>query len=435
MTSPRRTDRPGVALLVQRPGVPDVRFHTGVAVLEQPSPIGPTTVFNSGSLAKQFTAHLILLSARRKFLRLDRPVSAFLPRFKLPSVTVEDLVRHQGGVRDAESLLSLAGFRDLDHYTADDLLQLAYRQSRRCTPPGAFLYSNTGYLLLAEILRAVHGAELQRLAMDWVFGPLGMHATRFVSDPRDVLPEAAGSYAPTADGWVRCQRPVALPGPGTLWCSTTDLARWLTRLWETWPATQRLVHEDEVPYCTGDHAPFVYGPGLYGDRRAPGGESVFHYGHEQGFSAAALLFRTGLRVVCLSNHASLHADHMADGVVTAIGNERDLSPRLLTRLVEDVLHRSRAVRSSAAAPRRDFALGTYVCEDVPGALRLSTADGNLYLWRRGTCSPLTPNGPADFHGEGLHLVLPQGTRPDTGIEQFTLHLDRAPDLRYHRTEN
>ncbi|WP_372405620.1 serine hydrolase domain-containing protein [Streptomyces luteireticuli] len=430
--------RPGVALLVQRPGMPDAHVHTGTAALEQPSAVDATTVFDTGSVGKQFTAHLVLLSARRKLLRLDRPVSAFLPRFRLPSVTVEDLVRHQGGVRDAESLLSLAGFRDLDHYTADDLLQLAYRQSRRCTEPGTFLYSNTGYLLLAAILRTVHGTELQDLAAHWVFGPLGMASARFVSDPREVLPGAASSYAPTAHGWMRCQRPVALPGPGSLWCSATDLARWLTHLWTSWPAAQRLVHEDEIPYCAGDHAPYLYGPGLYGDGRRPGDESVFHYGHEQGFSAAALLFRSGLRVICLSNHASVHADRVADGVATALrrpapGDVRDLLPRI----VDDALDRSRAPRTSAPDRCREAdhtVLGTYACEDVPGTLRLSTAGGSLHLWRRGTCSPLVPTGPVDFRGDGLRLVLPgTAASPHTGVERFTLHLDRAPDLRYRRT--
>ncbi|MBH1937466.1 beta-lactamase family protein [Streptomyces sp. AV19] len=431
--------KPGLAVLVQQPGAPDARVHHGLANLELSAPIGPGTTFNAGSLGKQITAHLVVLAARQGLLGLDRPVSAFLPRFRLTSVTVADLVRHQGGVRDAESLLSLAGLRDLDHYTSHDLLELAFRQTRRCTEPGRFLYSNTGYLLLAAVLRTVHGTDLTELAGRQVFAPLEMTSARFVPDPLRVVPGAASSYAPTPDGWVRCQRPVALPGPGTLWCSTTDLGRWLTHLWETWPTARRLVHDQDIPYCPSDHPPHLYGPGLYADPRRPGDEAVFHYGHEQGFSAAALLFRSGLRVVCLSNHAAVHAGHVADRIIKefrSAGCQLDA----LQRIVEG----ARAAGADGKPPqpgpdhRSDHtALGTYTCADVPGALRLTVADGRLFLWRRGTSDLLVPDGPATFHANGLRLVAPHPVDPTTlrpgHPEHFTLHLDRAPDLRYHRT--
>ncbi|MFJ6742975.1 serine hydrolase domain-containing protein [Streptomyces sp. NPDC091279] len=447
-TEQRNAQEPGLTALVQRPGEPDIRAHIGVANIELSVAIGSGTTFNAGSVGKQITAHLVLLSSRLGLLRLDQPVSTFLPRFQLSSVTVADLIRHQGGVRDAESLLSLVGLRELDHYTADDLLELAYRQTRRCTEPGRFLYSNTGYLLLAAVLRTVHDRDLAELASRWVFKPLGMASSRFVSSPDEVVPGAASSYASAARGWVRCQRPAALPGPGTLWCSATDLGRWLTHLWETWPVSDQLVHEGNVPYLPSDHAPYVYGPGMYADPRRPGDETVFHYGHEQGFSAATLLFRSGLRVVCLSNHASVHADHVSDRIIRTLRSTDASSGPVdepgLRRLLEDRRSHARTANAeeqpSAPGPRDllDHAvLGTYACEDVPGTLRLSVADGALFLWRRGTCDRLAPVGPASFHANGLRVTMPHGLKPAASrhpaVDRFVLHLDRAPDLHYQRT--
>jgi CubicO group peptidase (beta-lactamase class C family) len=440
---------PGLVALVQRPGEPGVHAHVGIANLELSAVIGPDTTFNAGSVGKQITAHLVVLSSRRGLLGLDQPVSTFLPRFLLSSVTVADLIRHQGGVRDAESLLSLVGLREFDHYTADDLLELAYRQSRRCTEPGQFLYSNTGYLLLAAVLRVVHSSDLTELASRWVFEPLGMTSARFGSAPDEVIPGAASSYAPTVRGWVRCQRPTALPGPGTLWSSATDLGRWLNHLWETWPVSQQLAYDDDVPYLSSDHAPYVYGPGLYADLRRPGDEVVFHYGHEQGFSAAVLLSKSGLRVVCLSNHAAVHADHVSARIIRAVRNAGtdDHDPaaaRGLLRLLEQA--RSRAQQPdgdqqpSSRRPRdrlNHTFIGTYTCEDVPGTLRLSVADGTLFLWRRGTCDRLAPDGFASFRANGLRVTIPHdldlAAPRFPAVDRFTLHLDRAPHLSYHCT--
>ncbi|MER6841658.1 serine hydrolase domain-containing protein [Streptomyces platensis] len=452
--------QPGVAVLVQLPNEPEVRWHTGTAHLELSVPIGPDTTFNAGSVAKQITAHLVLLSARRGLLDLNRRVAAYLPRFTLQDATLADLIRHQGGVRDAESLLSLAGLRDLDHYTAEDLLELAYRQSRRCTAPGAFLYSNTGYLLLTAVLRSVHGTDLDDLAAHWVFDPLAMTASRFMADPREVLPGAAGSYAPTSAGWTRCQRPVTLPGPGSLWCSAPDLARWLTYIHEEWAATQPFPFAPELVYCASDHEPYLYGPGLYADARRADDARVFHYGHEQGFSAATHLSSRGLRVVCLSNNAAVSADHVAADVLAVLnggasgargGAEASVGmlARLVSRRMDAAATESTAVgaangqRATTPDARQHTELGRYVCDEVPGAIRLTLAQDALYLWRRGTRDRLSPTGRATFAGTGLRLVLPDGAGPAplpgtgagtaaTPVEEFTLHLDRAPDLHYRR---
>lgn len=429
-------NEPGLILHLHPADAPPAQAHIGVASLELASPIGEHNTFNVGSVAKQITAYLCIRAARDRLLNLDRPVSDLLPRFRITGVTVSDLIQHRGGIRDAESLLSLAGFRDLDHYTAHDLLQLAYRQRERAVEPGRFLYSNTGYLLLVEVLKHIHGAELQEIADQQVFVPLGMTSARFTSDPREVIPGAAASYKATASGWIHQQRPVALPGPGSLWCTAADLDRWLGLVWHEWQQRTgtALPFDQHIGYQPSDHPPYTYGAGLYADPR-PSRTAVFHYGHEQGFSAATCLSRSGHRVICLSSNTGFPADDVAATALAELGRRRDTDPREILTLA---LRRHSAPQPAPVEPPdRDTPhtpLGTYSCEEVPGTLRLTGSADSLYLWRRGTRDRLTRTGPATYAGDGytLTLLAAPADHGDPQVTSLILDLARAPGLHYQR---
>ncbi|MFB6822667.1 serine hydrolase domain-containing protein [Streptomyces virginiae] len=426
-----RDDSPGLTVLVRRPGEEPTVLHTGLASLEHGQAIGPNTTFNTGSVAKQITAHLTLLAARDNLLHLDQPAANLLPSLKIIDVTVADLITHQSGIRDAESLLSLTGFRDLDHYTADDLRRLAYRQYQRAVPEGRFLYSNTNYLLLAEILETVHHTALADLARRRLFDPLGMNNTHFKTNPRQVIPGAASAYQAAPLGWRHTEAPVTLPGPGTLWTTAGDLDRWLTHLHQNWQHEHQLPWQDALAYGPSDHQPYLYGPGLYADIR-PGQATVFHYGHEQGFSATAHLEVTGLRVVCLSNDADTAADHVTAAILRNLRDHPELDP-------VDCLRRAtclgRTSRNAAQPPqvrsdqRRHVELGTFTCDQAPGSLRLTRCAEALHLWRRGTRDQLTQAGPTRYTGNGYTVTL---TGSKDQVDRFTLDLDRTPGLTYIR---
>ncbi|MEU5554251.1 serine hydrolase domain-containing protein [Micromonospora sp. NPDC047793] len=431
-----RLGEPGVTLYVRHVDGPPVQAETGAANLELATPVGKDTTFNVGSVAKQITAYLCIRAARDRLLTLDRPVGDILPRFHIPDVTVGDLIQHRGGIRDAESLLSLAGFRELDHYTANDLLQLAYRQQRRAVEPGRFLYSNTGYLLLAEVLTHVYGAGLRQIADLQVFAPLGMTSARFKNDPREVIPGAAASYQAVADGWQHQQRPATLPGPGSLWCTAADLDRWLAHLRHEWHASANdaLPFEQDIGYWPSDQPPFTYGAGLYADPR-PSRTAVFHYGHEQGFSAATYLTTSGLRVICLSNHAGIAAGHVAAVALADITDGISTEPgKLLSLAMAGVPSFNSTSVSEADIDAHQTEIGIYVCDEVPGTVRLTHSSGSLCLWRRGASDRLTRIDSATYAADGYTLTLP--TASTDGMARtpagFILDLDRAPRLQYQR---
>ncbi|MCX4800126.1 beta-lactamase family protein [Streptomyces sp. NBC_01214] len=426
-----QNEEPGLSLLVHRPGEEPALLHTGLASLEHGLPIGPDTSFNVGSVAKQITAHLILIAAHDNLLHLDQHAADLLPRLKISDVTIADLVTHRSGIRDAESLLSLAGFRDLDHYTADDLRTLAYRQDQRAVPEGHFLYSNTNYLLLAEILETVHRTTLPNLARHRVFGPLGMHSTHFKTDPRQVIPGAASAYQAIHHGWRHTEVPVTLPGPGTLWTTAGDLDRWLTHLHQRWQHPHQLPWQEAVDYEPSDHDPYLYGPGLYADAR-PGRTAVFHYGHEQGFSAAAHVEASGLRVIALSNNAGLSADRVTAAILRDLHQQPTLAQKeALVRAAARERTPSTAIQDQPTPDDlgQHTELGTFACDQAPGSLRLTRRADALHLWRRGTCDELTPMGSGIYAGNGYTLTVPSSTDQ---VDRFALDLDRAPGLTYIR---
>lgn len=319
--------------------------------------------------------------------------------------------------------------------TAEDLMELAYRQDRRAVPPGHFLYSNTGYLLLADVLRHVHGTAIAEIANQVLFTPLGMASARFKSDPREVIGDAATSYSPTATGWIHHQRPVTLPGPGSLWCTATDLNRWLGHLSHEWHRTTgtALPFDEHVGYRPSDHQPFTYGADLHATDTA-----VFHHGHEQGFSAAARLSRSGLTVVCLSNHAAIPADRVTASALTELARHPDADPhRLLTQAARSGPEpKATTVHGSDLADTPHTELGTYSCPQVPGTVRLSRSGYTLYLWHRGTHDRLTRTDTARYATSDYTLTFPADTLDDdAGLDEFILDLNRAPHLLYQRRPN
>ncbi|NAZ81172.1 serine hydrolase [Kineococcus sp. R8] len=172
----------------------------------------------AASVAKQFTAALLARAVLDGLVREDTGVRSVLPR--LPAwaadVTVHDLVHHTAGLPTTEAVTAAAGCAEgeLDDERVLDALTLIDRPQQ---PPGrGFSYSNTGYVLLAEVLRRVSGTGLETLARAWLFEPLGLTSARW------------GGPAPaTAPGRPR---PPATTGDGGLWLSTDDLLRWLIAL-------------------------------------------------------------------------------------------------------------------------------------------------------------------------------------------------------------
>ena len=194
---------PGCSLGVVRDGELVLATGYGSADLDHGIPNGPATVFRIASVSKQVTAGAVALLAIRGDLDLDAPVRRYIPEFPdYPDApTVRHLVHHTSGVREYLTIMSLAGYRDDDSYGNPEALAAIARQRELVFSPGdRQLYSNSGYILLGEIVARVSGQSLRDFAEANFFGPLGMTRTHFHDDHNEIVPSRATGYAPVRRG-------------------------------------------------------------------------------------------------------------------------------------------------------------------------------------------------------------------------------------------
>src|SRR6185503_13261523 len=164
------------------------------------------SVFDIGSTSKQFTATSIVLLAQDGKLALDDDVRKYIPempQYQRP-ITIRMLLNHTSGVRDYLTLMELRGV-NVDGVTTDrDALDLIVRQNATNFEPGSeYLYSNSGYFLLSQIVKRVSGMTLARFARQRVFEPLGMRDTHIHDDHTLIVPLRATGYSPRDSGGFR----------------------------------------------------------------------------------------------------------------------------------------------------------------------------------------------------------------------------------------
>jgi D-alanyl-D-alanine carboxypeptidase len=309
----RQLRLPGVAVAIIRDGQPsDIRTY-GVANLENDVPVTPQTVFELGSLSKQFTATAIMILAEERRLVLDEPVTTYLP--ELPSswqnITLRHLLTHTSGIQE---YLSVKGLPDeahaLEHRAMTRLL--ASRVKREFEPGETWAYSNTGYLLLGDVIERVSGMSYWSFLTARVFRPAGMLSTRS-SAPQSIIRHRASGYG-WRDGAFE-NRPALSENAyaaGAIVSTIEDMAKWevamrrgalLSRAgWlELW--TPLRLRTRNVP-------PIHYAFGWVVDYER-GHRAVFHSGGTPGFSSAIRRYPDdGVAVIVLANHGDRIIDHI-----------------------------------------------------------------------------------------------------------------------------
>lgn len=226
LTNLLKADQPGCTAAVGRKGDVVWTGARGVADLSRGAPITPDTVMDIGSTSKQFTATAILLLANRHKLDLADPVSKYVPGLPAwaDSVTVGQLIHHQSGIPDYIDLLQNDGVSLNDHATQEQAVRrLAKVQSLTFTPGSTFEYSNSNYLLLAEIVAATSGMPLPQFLSTEVFQPLGL---QMVMDPVAKIPGKAISYESGPSGFSIADSNWEQVGDGAIQSTPSQLVRW-----------------------------------------------------------------------------------------------------------------------------------------------------------------------------------------------------------------
>ena len=226
-----RTDSPGCALSVMKDGRVVYKHGYGMADLDHNVTITPATVFHVASMSKQFTATSILLLAQQGKLSLGDDVRKYIP--ELPSfgslITIRHLIYHTSGLRDQWDLLELAGWRySLDLITDDDVMSVLTTQKDLNFKPGEkHVYCNTGYTLMAIIVKRVSGMSFREFTTKNIFEPLGMTHTFFRDDHTVIVKNNAYGYESEKGGPFRLSLTnFDTAGATSLHTTVEDLALW-----------------------------------------------------------------------------------------------------------------------------------------------------------------------------------------------------------------
>ena len=312
--------RTGKTLLVAGAGVSD---------MGSPRPLNADTMFNTASMAKQFTALAAAKLVEERGISLDDDIRKYLPEIKRydAPVTVRMLMNHTSGIRDVWTLHLLAGASNPAGVTKQAALDMLFRQKdTNFTPGSAYAYSNGGFLLLAEIIERASGMSLADYAKRKIFDPLRMRRTLFRDGRPFAAENAAAPHVRTKEGFVVRDDYPSFSGPGGLITSINDLAKFEQDISggnKVWTPTVRRIMDVPGTLTNGEQAftgqsGFAYGSGRMMGRRK-GQYFVQHGGGGTGFqSIYARLPERKLAVAVLCNRGDVEPEEKADKIIELI---------------------------------------------------------------------------------------------------------------------
>ena len=373
---------PGCAVMVRHRGEVVLSGGYGLANLEHGVRVTPQTVFQSGSMGKQFTAMAVMMLIEEGKLSLDDRISKHLT---VPSawsgITVRHLLTHTSGLGDYPEDFSLQ-----KNYTEDELLKMIAAQPLGFAPGEKWNYSNLGYVTLGILIHKVSGDFYGELLLKRIFGPLGMKNTRIISEA-DIIPNRAAGYE-LKGGALKNQEWVAptvnTTADGSLYFTAEDIAKWDEAL-----EAKRLLSPagfeqmwTPVKLNDGSSAPYGFGWEI---RKTDSGHPVLQHGGEwQGFATYIARYPDDrLTVATLCNRAGADAAY--------------ISKKVAGFFVPELAPRTHAAIKLAPESLRSYA-GEYRLEDR-FTIKVTVAGDRLETIWRGQKMSMVPESETNFFEE------------------------------------
>jgi CubicO group peptidase (beta-lactamase class C family) len=309
----KRKQIPGCAVMVRRDGKVVLSAGYGMANLEHAVRVTPQTIFQSGSMGKQFTSMAVMMLVEEGKLSLDDPITKHLSvPSKWSGITVRHLLTHTSGLGDYPAHYSLQ-----DDYTEAELLKMISAEPLAFAPGEKWNYSNLGYVTLGILMHRVTGAFYGEFLQKRIFDPLGMKNTRII-DEADVIPNRAAGYI-LKEGVLKNQKWVApslnTTADGSLYFTAEDIAIWDEAL-EAKKLLSPAGYErmwTPVKLNDGSTAPYGFGWGIH--KTNSGRRMLEHGGAWQGFATYLARYpEDRLTVAILCNRAGADGAYIAKKV-------------------------------------------------------------------------------------------------------------------------
>ena len=386
-----KKDVPGCALGIIRDGKLIYAKGYGMANMEYDIPNSASSVFRIGSTSKQFTAASIVLLAEKDKLSLDDNLKSLFPDFPkyAEKITIRHLLNHTSGIRDYLQISYLKGLGGDDYYTDDNVMNWLINQTDLNFAPGEeYLYSNSGYWLLGQIVKKVAGMNMAEFAQKEIFEPLEMGNTHFHNDHTQIVKNRASGYTPDNNETYKISMTtLGMIGDGGIFTTINDIKKWddayyasnvLSREFWRIMTQQGILNNGEV---------IDYASGLMISKHK-GLRTVRHGGAFVGFRADLLRFpKQKLSIAIFANRSDANPSRMANQVADIL---------LKDQLIEKVPTKDKKVKIDITEDKFQLSqlVGDY--EIQPGAVvRLSIKNDSLNVlqtWNKSTYNILKVSG-------------------------------------------
>jgi CubicO group peptidase (beta-lactamase class C family) len=421
---------PGCALGVVQNGTFIYQRGYGTANLDYDLPNGPDMQYYVGSVSKQFTAAAIALLVLDNKIALDDDIRKYfpeMPAYQAP-ITVRHLVHHTSGIRDIYVLMSLAGKRMEDVFTDREALALIARQKElNFKPNDEYLYSNSGYFLLGQLVKRTTGKSLREFADERLFQPLGMTRTHFHDDPGHIMKRRAMAYESDGKGGyaISYLQNFDKIGAGGLYTTLEDMRKWDENYYSYKVGGlpfHQLVHTRGV-LNKGDTLTYAFGNNVSTYR---GLRTTEHGGALMGYKAALLRFPDQHFSVFLQcNYGPIDPSGLANRVAEVyLGDTMGPAPQRVAAPPSP-----RPARGPAAAVIASL-VGSYYSQEVDATYEVKRAGNTLVLIRPLSTDTLTSTPSGDFRAQNLTLHFE--TSSGAPASAFTVEAGRVRNIRFVR---
>lgn len=286
---------PGLSLAVIKDGAVVYKKGLGIANLEYGIPIATSTVFQVASVSKQFTVFSILLLEQDGKLSIDDDIRKYLP--EMPDyghkITLRNLANHTSGIRDNTDLANLIGTSEADLLSNEDAVKLITSQKGLNFIPGdEFQYCNSGYILLAEIVKRVSGQSFAQFTQARIFKPLKMKNSQFVDAPEILVKNRAYSYDQYENAYYKSILNHSFVGSTGLNTTVDDLSLWAINFQNKTIGSDAIFNKMKEKSRLNNGALIPYGLGLE-NQTYKGLDVIFHGGG---------IARYGARILWIPEH-------------------------------------------------------------------------------------------------------------------------------------
>jgi CubicO group peptidase (beta-lactamase class C family) len=450
---------PGCSVAATVDGQTVLQKAYGMADLEHDVRNLPDTIFEAGSVSKQFTAAAVLLLAKAGKLSLDDPVRKYVP--ELPEygspLLIRHMLNHTSGLRDWGSVEGIVGWpRTSRAYTHDHVVDIVSRQTHLNFTPGTnWSYSNTGFNLAAIIVSRVSGESFAEFSRKNIFAPLGMTHTSWRDDYTRVLKNRAIAYSETGGEYHTNMPFENIHGNGGLLTTVGDLMRWNENFVEPRIGDTEFVRLQQTPGKFNDGKSHEYGLGLYiGEYK--GLKEVSHSGSTAGYRAFLTRFpdqHVSVAVLCNAStgQAEQYAHAIADlylepslkpaappRTVTLTAADMDSRAGLYRNLTtgepmtitrdKDVLRLQNVQMQPLSNTRFALNNGRSLEFDARGGVRLNNRNGTVESYER--VQPANPSAPQLAAYSGTYTSDEAELTLKVGVRDGALEISRRPNSTF-----